>query len=130
MADSIVRDGNPGSPWPFAIKASDLQVTPTGNTASQSLASIAAHGLRATGTLGTGAIASTTTATQDIVVAGAAVGAEVMVGGPTTLEAGLILYAYVSVAGTVTLRVHNGTAGPITPAAAQTVSVRVINPPA
>jgi hypothetical protein len=128
MADSIVRDGNPGA-WPYAIKTSDLQVTPTGATASQSLAAVAAHGLRATGTLGSALIATTATATQNITVTGAVVGAEVWVGGPSTLEAGLILYAYVSAADTVTLRVHNGTAGSITPAGSQTVSVRVLNPP-
>jgi hypothetical protein len=107
-----------------------MQVTPSGATTAQTLATIAAHGLRATGTLGTALIATTATATQDITVTGAVVGAEVWVGGPSTLEAGLILFAYVSATNTVTLRVHNGTAAGITPAAAQTVSVRVLNPPA
>jgi hypothetical protein len=87
-----------------------------------------ASSMRATATLGTGAIGAGTTATQNITVTGAVAGAEVAVGGPTTLEAGLILYGYVSAADTVTLRVANVTAGSITPAGSQTVSVRVFNP--
>lgn len=84
--------------------------------------------IRATGTLGTGTINAGTTATQNITVTGAVVGAEVAVGGPSTLEAGLILYGYVSATDTVTLRVSNVAAGSITPAGSQTVSVRVFNP--
>lgn len=84
--------------------------------------------LRATATLGTGAITAGTTASQTITVTGAVTGAEVSVGGPATLEAGLMLFGHVSAADTVTLRVANVSAGSITPAGSQTVSVRVFNP--
>lgn len=127
--DSDVHSGTPGA-WPYPKALGTMQVVPTGATTAKTLADIAAHGIRATATLATATVNAGTTGTQNITVAGSAAGAEVAVGGPTTLEAGLVLFAYVSVAGTVTLRISNVTAGNITPAGSQTVSVRVFNPPA
>lgn len=83
---------------------------------------------RATATLATAAIAAGTTVAQTIAVTGAAAGAECIVGGSTTLEAGLLQTCVVTSAGNVQLRTGNNSTGSITPAAAQTVSVRVFNP--
>ena len=127
--DSMVKDGSPGA-WPYPKNVGELLVVPTGATTAQTLAAIAAHGLRGTATLATDSIGARLVVTQDITVTGAKVGAEVAVGGPATLEAGLIQTAYVSAADTVTLRTANITAAGVAPAAAQTVSVRVFNPPA
>ena len=104
-----------------------LKIDANGATIGAAGTAISAS-IRATGTLGTSAISAGTTATQNITVTGAVVGAEVAVGGPATLEAGLSLFAYVSATNTVTLRVANVSGGSITPAGSQTVSVRVFNP--
>ncbi len=106
--------------------AERVRVTATGFTIGGGAQISASH--RATATLGTAAVAPGTTATQQIAVPGAVSGAEVAVGGPPTLEAGLMLYGYVSAANTVTLRVANVSGRTIAPAGGQAVSVRVFNP--
>jgi hypothetical protein len=121
------NSGTPGV-FPNPGDGSAVTVIKTGGTVATSLAdwtALIVSTLRGTGTLGTAQILAGATATQNITVTGAVVGSEVAVGGPSTLEAGLLLYAYVSATNTVTLRVANNTAGNITPAAAQTFSVRV-----
>jgi lysophospholipase L1-like esterase len=86
-----------------------------------------AESLRCTATLATSAITAATTATQSIACTGVRPGAECSVGGPSTLEAGLIQSCLVSALDTITLRTANVTAAEITPAGSQTVSVRVTN---
>jgi hypothetical protein len=103
-----------------SVKVAGLTVGSAGTPISLSV--------RCSATLATDAIAAGTTVTQDIACTGAAVGAECSVGGPATLEAGLTQSCRVSSTGHVDLRTANVTAGSITPAASQTVSVRVLNP--
>ena len=127
MTSTYYNTGTPGT-WPDPADASHVTVIPTGGSVPLPMDDVAAvviYTLTGSGTLGTGAIAAGRVATQDITVTGATVGSEVAVGAPSTLEAGLLLYAYVSSLNTVTLRVANITASPISPAAAQTVNVRV-----
>lgn len=92
---------------------------------------------RCTATLATAAIAAGATATQDITCDHAGVasysmsvllGGECIVGGPATLEAGLLQTCLITAPGVITLRTGNNSAGAITPAAGQTVSVRYWNP--
>lgn len=71
-----------------------------------------------TASLTFGAVASNGVAEQTITVTGAAAGDAVAVGAPAALETGLTFSAYVSAANTVTVRLHNNTAGPVTPAVA------------
>jgi hypothetical protein len=134
----VMLYGAPGSSY-GAVKAfSDaggteikLELNPGGGgitVGTTADASLITSILRGSGTLGTSAIAAGATATQNITVTGAKVGAAVACGGPATLEAGLLLFAYVSAADTVTLRVANNTAGSITPAGGQSASVLVFNP--
>lgn len=73
----------------------------------------------ATAELTYGSIAAGAAATQSVSVPGAAVGDGVVIGLPAAgLTAGLIPVAWVSAAGTVTLRIENTTAGALTPAVA------------
>jgi len=73
----------------------------------------------ATASLTYGSIAAGASATQSISVPGAQTGDGVVIGLPAAgLTAGLIPTAWVSAAGTVTLRITNITSGAITPAAA------------
>jgi hypothetical protein len=73
----------------------------------------------ATANLTFGSIAAGASATQTVSVSGAAVGDGVVIGLPAAgLTAGLIPSAWVSAAGSVTLRITNTTGGAITPAAA------------
>lgn len=66
-----------------------------------------------------GSIGAGASATQTVSVAGAAVGDGVVIGLPAAgLTAGLIPSAWVSAAGSITLRITNITGGAITPAAA------------
>jgi hypothetical protein len=66
-----------------------------------------------------GSIAAGASATQTVSVTGAAVGDGVVIGLPAAgLTAGLIPTAWVSAAGSITLRITNTTSGAITPAAA------------
>jgi hypothetical protein len=138
-AGGLVAFGQAGTGWAGIKAYSDaagteklLALNPAGTSGVIVGGTVSAHkiskSLRATATLDTNLIATLTTVTQDIALTGATVGAEVSIGGPATLEAGLLLYAYVSATNTVTLRVFNGTAAGVTPAAAQTVSVRSFNP--
>lgn len=69
-------------------------------------------------TVDLGSIAAGAIATFTITVTGAAAGDTVYVGPPSTIEAGLTWCAFVSAADTVTVRVHNTTAGAIDPASA------------
>lgn len=82
------------------------------------------HVLAGSASLSFGAIASNSTAEQNITVTGAATAKSVMLGPPAAIEAGLIWCGYVSAANTVTVRVHNMSGGSITPATA-TWHVRV-----
>lgn len=62
----------------------------------------------------TGAIAAPLTVT----VTGAAVGDKVVLGAPSTLEAGLIAFGFVSATNTVTIRLANLSGGTVDPASA------------
>lgn len=55
---------------------------------------------------------------QALTVTGAVVGAPVIIGAPSTIEAGLTWCGFVSAADTVTVRVHNNSGGALNPAAA------------
>jgi hypothetical protein len=61
-------------------------------------------------------IAHNTSEELTVTVTGAAVGDTVMLGAPSTIEAGLIFCGYVSATDTVTIRVHNSTGGAVDPA--------------
>lgn len=61
-----------------------------------------------------GAVAAPLTVT----VTGANVGDKVLLGAPSTLEAGLIAFGFVSAANTVTIRVANLSGGTVDPASA------------
>lgn len=69
-------------------------------------------------TLNFGSINAGLQASLTVSVMGALVGDVVMVGAPSTLEAGLSFCAYVSAADTVRVIVTNNTAGSIDPASA------------
>jgi hypothetical protein len=62
-----------------------------------------------------------------VTVAGAALGAECVAGGPATLNAGAIVTCFVSAANTVKLRVCNSTTGALD-LPSLTYTVRVFNP--
>jgi hypothetical protein len=102
------------------LKIAALTVGSSGTSISASV--------RCTDTLDTASISAGTTVSQSVSCTGAAVGAECSVGGPSTLEAGLVQSCRVSAADTVDLRTANVSASPISPAGSQTVSVRVLNP--
>lgn len=70
-------------------------------------------------------IATLTNSTTTVTVTGAQVGDSVIVNPSSTLEAGLILYGYVSAVDTVTIVASNPTAGAIDPAS-RTYYVSVI----
>lgn len=72
----------------------------------------------ATATLDFPSIAAGAVATLTITVTGAVAGDTVSLGAPATLEAGLMFTGIVTAANTVTVRVHNTTAGAIDPASA------------
>lgn len=80
--------------------------------------------LEASATLDFPSIAAGSEAELTVAVAGAAVGSPVVLGPPSTIEAGLSWGGYVSAADTVTIRVRNDTAAAIDPASASW-SVRV-----
>jgi hypothetical protein len=61
-------------------------------------------------------IAAGNNSTTTVAATGAALGDAVVVNPDSTLEAGLILYGYVSAANTVTIVASNGTAAAINPA--------------
>ena len=63
-----------------------------------------------------GSIAAAGSSEQTFTVTGAAAGDRVVLGLPTTLDAGLVAQAWVSAANTVRVRLTNITASPITPA--------------
>jgi len=68
------------------------------------------------GTLTWGAIGAAASATQAVAVSGAVVGDRVTVGLPASgIDAGILPTAWVSSAGTITVRLTNITASPITP---------------
>jgi hypothetical protein len=71
--------------------------------------------------------AGTCAADQNITVAGAAAGAECVVGGHSNFTGALMAQCFVSAPDTVKLRVCNNSAGAVDPPA-QTHSVRVFNP--
>ena len=74
--------------------------------------------LEASATLDFPSIAAGAEAELTASVSGAVAGAPVFVGAPAAIEAGLSWGAYVSAAGTVTIRVRNDTAAAIDPASA------------
>lgn len=75
--------------------------------------------LTATATLNFASTASAATSAElTVTVTGAAVGDKVVLGAPSTLEAGLIPFGYVSATNTVSIRVFNGSGGTVDPASA------------
>lgn len=64
---------------------------------------------------------------QTATVSGASLGDIVLVAPTTALVAGLTLTAFVSAANTVTVRIHNATAGSVTPGAL-TFNILVLKP--
>lgn len=74
-------------------------------------------GLTGSATLDFPSIAAGATAELTITLTGCSAGDQVIVGPPSTLAAGLMVTAYCSAANTVTIRLHNTTAGAIDPAA-------------
>ena len=72
-----------------------------------------------------GSIGAVATATTTLTVTGAAAGDTVLVTPSTALEAGIVVYGYVSAADTVTIVANNPTAGAIDPAS-RTYYVSVI----
>ena len=79
-------------------------------------ATITRH-LSNTATLTYLAIAAYTASDQTIIVSGAAIGDTVVVGAPSTLNAQMMVTAFVSATNTVKVRLYNPTAGSITPIA-------------
>lgn len=92
----------------------------TGKVPAAQIAGVGAVApLTATATLNfastaTGAVATALTVT----VTGAAVGDKVVLGAPSTLEAGLIAFGFVSAADTVSIRLANLSGGTVDPASA------------
>jgi Collagen triple helix repeat (20 copies) len=82
--------------------------------------------ISATATLDFPSISSNSYADLTITVTGAAVGASVSIGAPSTLEAGLMFNGWVSATNTVTIRLHHTTGSAIDPASA-TWRATVIN---
>ena len=118
---AVIGSLAPSVAWkPLLLSASTIKIGSLGTGISNSI--------RCTATLATAEITNGTTVAQDIACTNVAVGAECTVGGPATLEAGLIQSCVVTSAGHVGLRTANVTAAPITPAGSQTVSVRAFNP--
>ncbi|MER5420336.1 hypothetical protein [Streptosporangium roseum] len=74
--------------------------------------------LTATATIDFASIAAGAVGTDTVTVTGAATGDFVLVAPPGNLNAGLVVFGFVSAANTVTIRVLNGTAGAIDPASA------------
>jgi hypothetical protein len=85
---------------------------------------VGATGLTLTGILGAsasldfGSISAAASASLTIAVAGAAVGDAVALGLPAAPAAGIVFFAFVSAANTVTVRAMNITASSVDPAAA------------
>ena len=75
-------------------------------------------GYSGTGSLTFGSISAASTSNQTVSVPGAVTGDVVLLGPPAALEAGLVATGYVSATDTVTVRLANVTASPITPATA------------
>ena len=84
-----------------------------------------AHALDGSGELDFGSIAGGDNAVKTLTVAGAALGDGVVLGLPSTADAGLIFQAFVSAANTVTIRAENHTEAAIDPASA-TYRVKVL----
>lgn len=82
--------------------------------------------LSSTSSLDFPSIAANSVAVLTMNVTGATVGASVHLGPPSTLEANLTFCGFVSAAGVVSVRLHNGSGGAINPAAA-TWRATVIN---
>jgi hypothetical protein len=82
------------------------------------IAAIEDSHLTGSGTLDFPSIAAGDTDELTITVTGASVGDAVSLGPPAALESGLVAMGYVSASNTVTVRVHNTTAGAIDPASA------------
>lgn len=83
-----------------------------------SLTTLHKHRLTATATLDFGSIASNGIGELTVTVTGAAAGNPVMLGPPSTIEAGLTWSGFVSAADTVTIRLHNNTSASVDPASA------------
>lgn len=118
----------PSTP-PNGVACAQVQVTSGAITAfaqldEEPLLRSAAVFLEASVALDFPSIAAGAEAELTVGVSGAAAGAPVFVGAPSAIEAGLSWSAYVSAAGTVTIRVRNDTAAAIDPASA-TWTVRV-----
>jgi hypothetical protein len=140
VGEGVVGALSPSSAWrPLKLSASRTEITSKG---AKTIASFDAAGVRI-GSSGT-PISSSVRVTavldsvkipagvcafdQAIVVAGAIPGAECAVGMPPTIESGLTWSCFVSAMDKVKLRVCNVSNAPVSPAASQTVAVRVFNP--
>lgn len=89
-----------------------------------SLTTLHNHRLTATATLDFPSISSNGIAELTVTVTGAVSGNPVMLGPPSTIEAGLTWSGFVSAANTVTVRLHNNSSVSVDPASASwTVSV-------
>ena len=69
-------------------------------------------------TIAPGSIATLATYTTTVTITGARAGMAVQVGAPAALQSGLIPFAIVTAADTVTLSIYNSTAGALTPTSA------------
>lgn len=96
---------------------------PTGGTATGHQVNLTTLGIVATATWSPGSIAAGASATTTVTVPGVALGDLAMASYSAALQAGLTITAHVSAANTVTVVIHNTTAGPLTPTAASTVRV-------
>jgi len=81
--------------------------------------------LRGTGTLNFGSISAAASADLTLTVTGAIVGDTVALGLPAAPTSGIVFFAFVSAADTVTVRAMNITGSPIVPGSA-TYQVRVL----
>jgi hypothetical protein len=119
----ITAKGNSGQTANLirALNSSDTEVFsvgPAGQTKVGSNGTAMSAVISNTASLNFPSIAAGDTAELNITVTGAAVGAVVALGPPSTIEAGLVWSGYVSATNTVTVRVHNTTGGAIDPAVA------------
>jgi hypothetical protein len=90
------------------------------------LSALVGSGLRGTGTLTFSLIPDGRVGVQTFTLTGAAAGSPVVLGCPSTLEAGLIASARVSALNTIEVRIANLTGADMTPASAQTFKVAVL----
>jgi hypothetical protein len=96
---------------------------PAGGTATGHQINLSTFGLMTTASWTPGAIAGGASATTTVSVPGCKLGDMAVASYSAALQAGLTISAHVSAADTVTVVIHNTTAGSLTPTAASTVRV-------